>query len=172
MKEKKLFYIVSTLALLLIVAGVSAEIFKYEDSDGKVHYVDSESKIPEEYKSKASGKDGFPEISKVSTADRSVSSLSEDSSRDENTSDPDIDRPRVSGKLEVFVAEWCGHCQALEKALTEEKIPYERFDIENSPVGKQEYINLGRGGVPISRVNGSTIIRGNYINKIKDAMSK
>jgi glutaredoxin len=156
-----LFFAVSVAAM-----GISADIFKYEDSEGKVHYVDSESKIPKQYRAGASDRSDFPEISKVSAPGATASSEpGQDNVSEVASSD------NYAARLEVFVADWCGHCRALEKVLAEEDIKYERFDIEKSAEGRNEYARLGRGGIPISRVNGSTIIRGNNIERIKKAIA-
>lgn len=195
-------FLASCLTVGFSSEALQADIFKYEDKNGKVHYVDSESKIPEEYKKNVEDQKVFPGISKVSSAKNSDSIQSEaqenreeetvktegttarttvttssatTSSTDnktvaEDSSTSNVSMPIDQVKLEIFVADWCGHCRALEKALKDENIAYERFDIEKSDEGKREYGRLGRGGIPISRINGSKIVRGNNLSKIKETM--
>jgi glutaredoxin len=166
MKKITLLSSLAFLILILLVVGVYADIIKYEDGDGRVHFVDSKEKVPEKYRSQAESGNNLPEISKVAAPKESHT----------NTTSEQMDRGLTSlnsnDSLEIFVADWCGHCRALEKALTDEEISYKRFDIESSDVGRSEYNKLGRGGIPISRINGNIIVRGNDLAKIKAELNK
>ena len=74
-------------------------------------------------------------------------------------------------KVEVLVANWCPYCQKLEKFLKEKKIPYTRYDLERSKKGRQMYNQLGRGGIPITKI-GSYIIRGYQPREILRALER
>lgn len=162
------FALVVAITLLCNVStSAVAEVFKYVDEEGRTHYVDSSEKIPEKYRDQLKEQPDFPELSKVSAAPGYDNSGAADVSGDLNKV-ATTDAP----KLELFVADWCSHCRALEEVLKEEGIAYERFDIEKSPVGKRVYEELGKGGIPIARIDGRTIIRGNNPSQIKDALKQ
>jgi glutaredoxin len=167
MKKITLLFSLTFAILVLLVVGVYADIIKYEDSEGRVHFVDSKEKVPEQYKSQVESGNALPEISKVAAPKES----SLDTTR-EQREDGDLASLNSKDSLEIFVADWCGHCRALEKALNDENISYRRFDIESSEIGKREYNKLGRGGIPITRINGNTIVRGNNLAKIKHELNK
>ncbi len=157
--NKKYYALFFVISLNFLPCSLNAEIFKYEDSEGKVHYVDSQSKIPEQYRSAASDQSDFPEISKVSGSNAEKSSSSK----------PDVSSSHTEtlSRVELFVASYCGHCRKLEKTLSEENISFTSYDIEESETGKKEYAKLGKGAIPITRINGATIIRGNKPELIK-----
>lgn len=179
-------------AIILFSSHAFADLFKYEDSDGRTHYVDSLEKVPEKYRDQLKEQE-FPGISKVSAPNSVPSQKLEEVTEvkevegsvqnvkvvpEEVVTPPVVSQevqakpkaPAISNaKLEVFVADWCPHCRALEETLKKENIKYTRHDIESED-GKKLYNELGRGGVPITRINGKTIIRGNNIGKIKEAL--
>ena len=63
-----------------------------------------------------------------------------------------------SKQVEVFMASWCPHCQALEKFLQSHNVSYLRRDIERDPIGRRRYNELGRPGIPVTIVEGAVIV--------------
>jgi len=171
--------VMATILLLNVSSSALAEVFKFVDEEGRTHYVDSADKIPEKYREQLKEQPDFPELSKVSApAETDNSVKSGDAATvsaptvDSNTVDSNNVSTPDAAKVELFVADWCSHCRALETTLQAEGISYERFDIEKSPVGKRVYGELGRGGIPIARIAGRTIIRGNNPSQIKEALKQ
>ena len=72
-------------------------------------------------------------------------------------------------QVEIFVADWCPHCRALESALSARGIRFARRDIEADPAAKLRYEQLGQTGLPVTRV-GSRVIVGNRLDDILDAI--
>ena len=66
------------------------------------------------------------------------------------------DLPRV----EVFLTDWCPYCQKLEAFLNANQIPYERKNIEQEASFRSEHAELGGGGIPVTRIGGSQVVRG------------
>jgi mycoredoxin len=62
--------------------------------------------------------------------------------------------------VEVFVTDWCPYCRRLEAFLQENQISYERKNIEQSAEAAAEHEELGGGGIPVTRINGTEVIRG------------
>jgi glutaredoxin len=73
--------------------------------------------------------------------------------------------------VELFVASWCPHCRALESELSARGVSFTRYDIERDPQAKQRYVQLGRPGVPVTRV-GTQVIVGNRLNAILAALGR
>ena len=69
-------------------------------------------------------------------------------------------RAAASPRVEIFVASWCPYCQLLEQFLKSSSIPYIRQDIDKSVSAKNLHEKLGGGGIPVTRIDGTTIIRG------------
>jgi glutaredoxin len=62
--------------------------------------------------------------------------------------------------VEVFVTDWCPYCQRLEAFLKENKVAYQRKNIEQNAQFRAEHDELGGGGIPVTRINGRQVIRG------------
>lgn len=82
-------------------------------------------------------------------------------------------RPIASGSqpvVEVFVTDWCPYCQRLEAFLKQNKVVYQRKNIEQSAEFRAEHEALGGGGIPVTRINGSQVIRGFRPEAIAEAI--
>lgn len=77
------------------------------------------------------------------------------------------DLSKGSSRVQIFVAEWCAHCRALEKFLEDEKVSFESFDIDTDPYGASVYKE--HGSVPISKI-GSTVVVGFEPGKFKSLL--
>ena len=150
-----------TLFCLLVCQQARAEVVKYTDSKSNTFFVDSVDKIPAEYKGRVQKLSKTSKVSRVKTDNKK---LYEKSHYPTTSNAPK--------KLEIFIADWCGYCRALEADLKKAGIPYEKYNIETSKIGQKVYKELGGGGIPISRINGKTIIRGySSLNRIKQALA-
>ncbi len=58
--------------------------------------------------------------------------------------------------VEIYVAEWCSHCKALERFLTQEKIAYKKFDVEKDPQAMQLY--EVHGSIPLSKIGNNIVV--------------
>ena len=137
------------ISVLLGVLHAQAEVVKYIDENNRTHYVESLERVPEQFREQASHAPPLPKINKVPGS-------------------PLVAGPIRSGsgagkkrhKVEIFVADWCPHCRALEKHLKSQNISYTRYDVEHNSRGIKEYQALGGGGIPIIRIDGSNVLRG------------
>jgi glutaredoxin len=73
-------------------------------------------------------------------------------------------------RVEVFVTDWCPYCQRLEAFLKENQILYERKNIEQQAGYRKEHEELGGGGIPVTRIGGTEIVRGFAPAKIAAAL--
>ena len=84
---------------------------------------------------------------------------------------PSESRPRV--KVEVFTTQTCEACKRFEKFLTEMKIPFIRYDLDRNTEARRDYYdNIGRGKIPVTRINGRTVIRGDEPAKVYRSILK
>ncbi len=77
-----------------------------------------------------------------------------------------------SARVEIFVTSWCPYCKALEKHLKSNRIPYTRQDIEKSDAAKRAYKQLGGGGVPVIRIDATTVIHGFDPGALDEALKR
>jgi glutaredoxin len=75
-------------------------------------------------------------------------------------SETSVAASRQQALVEVFVTDWCPYCQRLEAFLKQNKVAYQRKNIEQSAEARAEHQALGGGGIPVTRINGREVIRG------------
>ncbi len=140
-------------------ANLLSELIKYEDSSGKVYYVDSLEKVPLQYRESIKTEKSFPKVSSISPGKYVT---------------PKTNKKNLKScykKPEVFLTDFCPHCRELEVELKERKIRYKRINIDKDSKGKKTYKAIGGKGVPLTRVC-DKIISGNNINGILKALGK
>lgn len=118
---------------------LSAEIFKYVDDNGNIHFTD---KPPREQK-----------VEEVEVRINSYTS-------------PEIVPFEASvttrvrkGKVVMYSTQWCGYCKKARIYFRKNKIPFIEYDTETSEKGRRDYKTLDGHGVPIilvgkKRMNG------------------
>lgn len=138
-------FIILVTSLSLVTLG-QAEIVRYKDDSGDIHYVDSPSKVPEKFRQQLNGAAPLPQINKVpSFIDPKLTQYMPDASS--SSAKP----------VEIYVTSWCPHCKRLEDFLKEKKINFKRYDIEQNKQALQTYQRLGGSGVPFVKIGESTM---------------
>ncbi|MCG8489835.1 MAG: glutaredoxin family protein [Chromatiales bacterium] len=123
LKSVKINWIVLPI-LLLSVAAVEAEIFRWTDEHGKVHFSD---KQPAD-----------AEASEVKLRINTIKSVSFDRSIF-----------NFGKKVVIYSTEWCGYCDKAKRYFKRKKIRYTEYDIEKSNKAKRQYKKMGATGVPV-----------------------
>ena len=130
------------LTILLIVAGPSfAEIYRWVDEEGQVHFSDEKPNNA-----------NFKEV-QIDDKISSYQGISYGTYKAETS--------KTASKYEVimFSASWCGYCKKAKTYFKKSKIRYTNYDIEKSSKGKRLYKQMGAAGVPVilvgtKRMNG------------------
>jgi glutaredoxin len=129
----KLFLLI---AILLSTMSASAEILKWTDSNGKVHFGDRP----------------------PAGADTSVVEV-----RINTYESPNIEAMQdyldLKDSVVMYSAVWCGVCKKAKKYFEANNIQYQDYDIEKSSKGMKDYKKLGAKGVLVilvgeKRLNG------------------
>ena len=121
-------------AVALLIAGpAGAEIYKWVDGDGQVHYGDEPGggDRSERVATPALNSYKSPEIREVKLEDRG--------------SGQRAGKPHVT----MYSADWCGYCDQARKYFRQNSIPFTEYDVENSQKGRRDYRRMGEGGVPV-----------------------
>ncbi len=131
-KMTKFVYIFSL--LLLFVADSTAEIFKWTDESGKVHFSD---KRPRHLESK--------EVKLIINTYESVSY--------------DLSIYNTGKKVVMYSTSWCAYCKKAKNYFNRKRIQFTEFDIETNAEAKKQYREMGAKGVPVilvgtKRMNG------------------
>ncbi len=141
-----------------------AEVYKYIDSEGQVHYVNDPTKVPSRYQDQVISNIELPKLGRYQSFGKKLPP---------GQTIPALTSPATTGskKIEVLVTSWCPYCKKLEKFLKEQRISYVRYDVEHDAKGMQIHNQLGGGGVPVTRI-GSTVLRGFNPDAILQALGK
>ncbi len=129
----KLVFIV--LLLFVHADPALAEVYKWVDDSGKVHFSDAP------FDSKSAEK-----------VDIEINSYEHPSNEDTSS---DLDKKHVT----MYATSWCGYCKKARNYFKANDINYTEYDIEKSRRAKTQYDALGGRGVPViligdKRMNG------------------
>ena len=134
-------YIMIIMLLLSVATPAIAEIFKWTDKQGKVHFTDSP-----------------PKDQRVEQVEVKVNTYTA------VVITPAVERLGRKDKVVMYSAAWCGICKKAKKYFQQKNIPYITYDIDKSRSGKRGYKLLKGKGVPIiivddKRMNGFNVTK-------------
>jgi glutaredoxin len=115
--------------LLVFALPVSADIYRWIDSQGKVHYSDNPPP------------DAAAKQIKVKTNSIEGTAIA-------YTAD-DAPLAQAKDRVRIFTAAWCGYCKRAKAYLSARGIPFEEIDVETTERGRSEFAQIGGRGVPV-----------------------
>ena len=122
---------------------VNAEIYKWTDAQGNIHFSDKRSAVikaePIQLKSNINNYNG----STLPTYERNSSSNKKPRLKTNNL--PKL-RPR---QVVMYSTKWCGFCKKAKAYFQQKGIAFSEHDIEASSNANKEYKSYGGGGVPL-----------------------
>lgn len=141
MRSVAMTRLIILLALLIPAAGLHAEIYKWVDEQGQVHYSDQK---PEDWP-----------VTEIPMETRSYQGISY------GTVEVDTGKVAPEAGVVMLSASWCGSCKKAKQYFRRNGIAFLEYDIEKSSRGKGLYEQLGATGVPVilvgkKRMNGFT----------------
>jgi glutaredoxin len=124
------------LALLFISSHGVAQIYKWVDAEGNVHFGDRDSKPASTYSEEV-------ELGNINT----ITSVTFET----------VARP--IDKVTMYSAQWCGYCKKARKYFKRKNIPFIEYDIEKNAAAARRHKEMGASGVPVilykdKRMNG------------------
>jgi len=129
-----LFYKLSILLAIVAFSQYSvAEIYKWVDEDGNVHFTDTPPKNKKTQKVTVKI-NSYQSVAVIPPKDDSSDSRKE---------------PVRSKKVIMYSAEWCGVCRKAKKYFSEKRIAYKEIDIDKDKAGRIEFDKLNARGVPV-----------------------
>ena len=120
------------LALVLVVAPAAAQVYKWTDPSGKVHYGDRppDDVKKQELKIRIPSYDGPVQVRDWSAVLGTKATAG-------------------GGAVTMYSTTWCGHCKNARNYFASKGIPYRDIDVEKSPDAAREFKRLGGEGVPL-----------------------
>ena len=134
MFNKEIKRVVLFMLLLLSALNGNAEIYKWTDEKGKVHFSDR--------------KPGNLEPEEIELRINTYESVSYDMSIF-----------NTGKKVVMYSADWCAYCKKAKKYFVRKSIPFTEYDIEKNREALNRYKQMGATGVPVilvgsKRMNG------------------
>jgi glutaredoxin len=131
----------------MFFAVASAEIYKYVDADGKIHFTDTQPA------GEASEQVDLLPIN--SAGGGKLKSTAKSSSATETR----VASANKYPKVELFVTSWCGYCKKAEAYLRKRGIPFTVYDIEKDLQAARRKNSLAsRKGVPFALIGDQKLI--------------
>ncbi|MCP4186490.1 MAG: DUF4124 domain-containing protein [Gammaproteobacteria bacterium] len=131
--------------LLLSYSANSAQVLKWVDDNGKVHYGD------------VSSQQGQGQVIELNISSYESVSI--------------IQSEAIKGdRVVMYSTDWCGYCKQARRYFEKNDIDFVEYDIEKNRTARRAYKKLGAKGVPIilvgkQRMNGFSVAGFNRIYK-------
>jgi glutaredoxin len=134
-------YLILLVSLLIFAESSSAEIYKWTDDKGHIHYSDKK-----------------PENQEVMEVEFKITTYDTVSYEDVGYETAKVDTKK---NVVLFSASWCGACKKAKTYFRRNGIPFTEYDIEKGTRAKMLYKEMGATGVPViivgrKRMNGFT----------------
>ncbi len=137
---------VIALLLLGFAFAANAEVYKWTDAAGRVHYGDRapDGEKSESLKLPVQSYDGPVKVMDWAAIIRARS--------------PGASTAAPKG-IVMYSTSWCGYCKLARAYFKRKGLAYEDIDVEASPANRKAFAELGGGGVPLIVV-GAKAMRG------------
>jgi len=126
------------LGVLCISAAAHAQVYKWTDSTGKLHYGDRppQDVRKEELKIGVQSFDAPPMIERAADVIRRPAKV-------------DAGAKREPAGLTMYATTWCGYCRRARAYFAERGIAYREVDVEASDANQKEFRQYRGRGVPL-----------------------
>lgn len=133
----KLLRIAICISCIAAIGAAHAEIYRWTDQNGKVHFADR------------------PSAAHTSETVKLRINTYESVGYDTSATDAGKD-------VVMYSASWCGVCKKARRYFEDSRIAFTEFDIDKNPKARSAYEKLGARGVPVilvgkQRMNGFSI---------------
>ena len=133
------------LALVAATAGAHAEVYRWVDDDGVVHFSDGPPRDGDV------GRDAVDEIV--------IPEVNSAKSVEVEPTTPDRDAAAGGGdEVVMYSASWCGVCDRARAYFERNEVPYREYDVEESTKGRKDFAAMGAKGVPVILVGDQRMI--------------
>jgi glutaredoxin len=154
-------------ALIIACLNTSAEIYKWTDDKGIIHYSDAK---PADDTGKPAPKVEEVQLSPITIMqDGTVNNTNNETlgladklknSLQDKIAEWKGGKSANTGKhtVDIYTTPWCGYCQKAKSWLRENRIPFKEYNIESDKTAAQRMKKLGgNGGIPFTVIDGKTV---------------
>lgn len=138
------------MAFLFVASDVSAEMYKYIDDQGTLHFVDSLNDVPKKHrrKAKVAGEGGSVTYTEPTLPNQAAKSKMKSTGEE---------RSPFSGTVEIYMTSWCPACKSALAYVKRNGIAYAAYDIEKDRDANRRFEGYGGRGVPLIVVGDKTM---------------
>jgi glutaredoxin len=124
---------------LLVATPVAAQVYKWTDPSGKVHYGDRPPDDAKKQELRIQSYDGPVEV------------------RDWSSVLGTKPGAAAAGQVTMYSTSWCGHCKNARNYFAANRVAYREIDVEKSAEAARDFKALGGRGVPLILVGGKAM---------------
>jgi len=137
---------------MLAAGDVSAEMFKYIDDQGALHFTENLNEIPKKHRHKATvaGEGGSVSYTEPTRANQTTKNEQKSSGEDSTP---------FTGTIKIYMTSWCPACKSALAYVKHNGIAYVAYDIEKDQNANRRFEEFGGNGVPLI-VAGNKTMRG------------
>ncbi len=152
--------LLSILLVFLFSSMVNAEMYKWVDEKGVIHFQDYPPNLSPSVKvEKLSGEqlrfDNYIEQGAKSDGKKPYESVLKEDAKNKRQGKKRYARNQ---SVELYVTSWCGYCKKAKAFLRARKIDFTEYDVEKDKDAARRHRKLNpRGGVPVAVINGKTL---------------
>lgn len=141
----------SLVALLVLAGPAHADVYKWVDENGSVHF--SDSPPPKGRKAERMNLDDAPVSTIKFPSPRNAESQNAGEKAESNN------KPRaLADKVDLYITDWCQYCKKAIAFLRANGVAFKTYDIEKDQAAARRVRLLGgNGSVPFAVINGRTI---------------
>ncbi len=121
--------LLTIVSILAIGASVNAEVLKWIDDDGKVHYGD------------ARQMQGRAQVVNTKISSYEYVEITKTANKGDGVT--------------MYSTAWCGYCKKARRYFQQQGIAFTEYDIEKNKLARRAYDKMGGSGVPVILVGGS-----------------
>ena len=150
-------------ACLSLRAGADQKrtLYQYVDDQGTIVFVDSLEKVPADQRKN---------VKERHYIERRQTVIDQVSQKIEERQEKNQTKKNRNPTIVIYETAWCGYCKKLKRDLNAMGFSYQTKDIEKDSNAKREFKHkFGRGGVPISEIDGQ-VVRGYNIKRVKELL--
>ncbi len=114
---------------LLFIQPSAAEIYKWVDAEGKVHFSDAK-----------------PDNKRAESVELKINSYH---GVDPEPAASSLTKPAKRKRVVLYSTDWCSYCKQARRYFRAKGIAFKEYDIEKSASAKKAYDKLGGHGVPL-----------------------
>lgn len=150
------FYAAILLGPVLATLSVQADVYRWVDAHGVVHYSDKPPQAEKEKLQVETQPDAPPNTYRPPEGPEP--SLEAGNSAKPRETEPAV-KVKAPLKVELYVTSWCKYCKMAQAFLRKNNIPFSVYDIEkDAAAAKRRQAIDPRPGVPLAVIDGKVLL--------------